>query len=138
VRPPGSSTRTKPRLQHVAASASSKLFAPASPLTEFVDPVKPRPGQDIIVKSMPSSFVRTTLDDTLRSAGIETVVICGLATHMCVDSTTRDAVTGGYKAIVPHDACASRDLPGPDGTPISARSFIVPLWQLSATASRMS
>jgi nicotinamidase-related amidase len=69
---------------------------------------------------MPSSFVKTNLDATLQDAGIETLVVTGLATHMCIDNTTRDAVSYGYKVIVVDDACASRDLPGPGGSIIPA------------------
>jgi nicotinamidase-related amidase len=82
--------------------------------------VKPRAGEEIVVKSMPSSFVKTNLDATLKAAGIETLVVTGLATHMCIDNTTRDAVSCGYKVIVVDDACASRDLPGPGGSIIPA------------------
>ncbi len=46
----------------------------------------------------------------VRTATI-TEIVAGLMTHMCVDSTTRDAVSLGCKAIVAGDACATRDLP---------------------------
>jgi len=107
-------------VQHLAASPTSPLFAPGSPNAQFVDPVKPRADEEIVVKSTPSSFVKTNLDATLEAAGIETLVVTGLATHMCIDSTTRDAVSHGYEVIVVDDACASRDLPGPGGSIVPA------------------
>lgn len=103
-------------VQHLAANPASPLFAPGSADSAFVDPVKPRPGQEIVLKGLPSSFVGTRLDALLRAAGIQSVVIAGLMTHMCVDSTARDAVSHGYKVIIAHDACASRDLPTYDGS----------------------
>jgi nicotinamidase-related amidase len=108
-------------VQHVAPSPASPLFAPGSSGWAFVDPVTPRPGHETIAKTLPSSFVRTELDAKLRAAGVETLVIAGLMTHMCVDATTRDAVSNGYKAIVAGDACATRDLPAGDGGTITAR-----------------
>ena len=69
-------------MQHLAASPTSPLFAPGSPNAQFVDPVKPRACEEIVVKSTPSSFVKTNLDATLEAAGIETLVVTGLATHM--------------------------------------------------------
>ncbi|MDA8257073.1 MAG: cysteine hydrolase family protein [Betaproteobacteria bacterium] len=102
-------------VQHLAANPASPLFAPGSADADFVDPLRPRPGQEVVVKHLPSSFVGTGLDALLRASEVQTLLIAGLMTHMCVDSTARDAVSQGYKVIVAHDACASRDLPAFDG-----------------------
>jgi len=108
-------------MQHTAPSPASPLFAPGSAGWAFVEPVTPRPGHEVVAKTLPSSFVRTELDAKLRAAGVDTVVIAGLMTHMCVDATARDAVSNGYKVIVAADACATRDLPAGDGGTIAAR-----------------
>ncbi len=99
-------------IKHVAASPKSALFAPGSPNTEIIPLLQPAQGHVVIEKPLPSSFVRTRLDSVLREAGIEMVILAGFATHMCVDSTARDAVSLGYRVIVADDACGSRDLPG--------------------------
>ncbi|MCG6873767.1 MAG: isochorismatase family protein [Betaproteobacteria bacterium] len=98
-------------VHHVAPSAKAPLFTPG---TDRVAPhglVTPRPGHQCITKTLPSSFVNTNLDATLKEKGIDTLIVTGLMTHMCVDSTARDAVSLGYKTIVAGDACATRDLP---------------------------
>ena len=91
------------------------MFAPGSAGAEIVAAVRPRAGHEVVTKGLPSSFVNTELDAKLRAAAIDTVVVAGLMMHMCVDATARDAVSRGYKVIVAADACATRDLPGPDG-----------------------
>lgn len=57
----------------------------------------------------------TELDGLLRQAGIERVVICGLATDYCVLATARDAVRLGYRTSVLTDAIAAVDLEPGDG-----------------------
>lgn len=102
-------------VQHVAANPASPVFAAGSPGIEFVDPVRPRAGQDVVVKTIPSSFHRTDLDARLRMAKVDTLLLTGIATHMCIDHTARDALALGHRVVVVGDACASRDLPDPDG-----------------------
>jgi nicotinamidase-related amidase len=102
-------------VRHLAGSPAAPLFAPGSPGAEIVAAVRPKAGHEVMSKGLPSSFVNTELDTRLRSAGIDTVVVAGLMTHMCVDATARDAMSRGYKVIIAADACATRDLPGPDG-----------------------
>jgi len=46
----------------------------------------------------------------LDAKGIEEVVVIGAMSHMCIDATSRAASDFGYKTIVVHDACATRDL----------------------------
>ena len=57
----------------------------------------------------------TELDGLLRQAGIERVVICGLATDYCVLATARDALRLGYRTSVLTDAIAAVDLEPGDG-----------------------
>ncbi|MGH8798409.1 MAG: cysteine hydrolase family protein [Caldimonas sp.] len=110
-------------VQHLAGHPSAPLFAPGSTGARIVDEVQPRAAHEVVTKALPSAFVGTELDAKLREAGIETLVVTGLMTHMCVDATARDAMSRGYKVIVAADACATRDLPGPDGATIGAREI---------------
>lgn len=52
-----------------------------------------------------SAFIGTRLDQLLRSNGIRTVVVCGVATSGCVESTIRDAFMLDYYVVVAGDAC---------------------------------
>lgn len=67
---------------------------------------------DILVEKTATSALfpgRSTLDDQLRDRGIETVVVTGTLTEVCVAGTARDAATLGYRTIVVADATAGRN-----------------------------
>lgn len=72
--------------------------------------VKPIKGEIIIEKRYPSSFRETELLSNLRDNGINELIICGMMSHMCIDTTTRQASNLGFSCIVVHDACATRAL----------------------------
>lgn len=69
----------------------------------------PRPGDIEIEKRVYSSFHGTDLEAQLRSRGIDTLVMTGLTTECCVDSTTRDAFHRDFHTFVVSDACAAYD-----------------------------
>jgi nicotinamidase-related amidase len=79
-----------------------------------IEQLAPLPGETVIEKKWPSSFVETGLAERLGGAGTS-VIFMGFMTHMCVSTTVRDALDYSYAATVVADACASRDLPGPNG-----------------------
>jgi bifunctional isochorismate lyase / aryl carrier protein len=62
----------------------------------------------ILTKHYYSAFRATALEQRLRASGTTTVVLAGFMTHICVDSTARDAFQLGFDVVVAADACASR------------------------------
>jgi len=74
------------------------------------DMVKPLASEKIFSKDAVSCFAGTGLQDYLKSIKTDTLVICGMQTHMCVEAATRAATDIGYKCILVHDACATKDL----------------------------
>lgn len=80
--------------------------APGAPGTEFDPCISLRPGDIEVVKQRYSAFVDTQLDDVLRDRGIATVVVLGLTTNVCVQSTARDAWQRDYQTITLADCCA--------------------------------
>jgi nicotinamidase-related amidase len=69
-----------------------------------------RPEDDLVVeKRRLNSFVGTDLDLTLRARGVKTLVMAGVVTQGCVESTVRDAVGHDYYVAVAEDCCASTD-----------------------------
>jgi nicotinamidase-related amidase len=74
------------------------------------DIVKPLPEEKVFSKDQVNSFAGTGLNDYLRSIKTDTLVICGMQTHMCVEAAVRAATDLGYKCILIHDACATKDL----------------------------
>lgn len=74
------------------------------------DMVKPAGNEKVFSKDEVNCFIKTGLLDYLRSTVIDTLVICGMQTHMCVEAAVRAATDLGYKCILVHDACATKDL----------------------------
>ena len=64
----------------------------------------------MIVKHFPNSFRETGLLDALRVVGATELVVAGMMTHMCVDTTVRAAADLGFACQLAGDACATRDL----------------------------
>jgi nicotinamidase-related amidase len=84
------------------------VVAPDSPEVVFSPGFEPGPGDLVVAKDCYSAFVGTDLADQLRSRGIETVLVSGLTTDVCVSSTARDAFQAGFRAITLSDCCAAR------------------------------
>lgn len=89
----------------------------------IADKVAPIEGEPIVIKNYPNSFVGTDLDARLKAAGVTNVVIVGFMTHMCINSTARGAFNLGYAVTVPAAATATRPLPAPDGSVVSAENL---------------
>lgn len=77
---------------------------------EISDRIKPTDNDKVITKRYPNSFLETDLDEYLKSIGVTELIICGMMTHMCVDTTVRAAMDYGYSVRVVADACATMDL----------------------------
>ena len=86
----------------------------------------PVPGEPVIIKNFPNSFVGTDLDARLREAPGRELILAGFMTHMCVNSTARGAFNLGYHPTVVASATATRDLP--------ARRHPVPATALQAAS----
>jgi ureidoacrylate peracid hydrolase len=69
--------------------------------------VTPRPGELVVDKHRYSGFINTDLDLILRSNGIRTIVVAGVATNVCVESTARDGFMHDYYVVVPSDGSAA-------------------------------
>lgn len=78
-----------------------------SPGFQFHDSLKILPEDPIIVKTYPSSFTKTKLDELLKEKGINTLFLCGLSSVGCVLSTYTDAASHDYKAFLVKDALLS-------------------------------
>jgi nicotinamidase-related amidase len=78
--------------------------------------VSPRAGEEVVVKDRCDAFLGTGLDARLRALGVGRLVIAGMQTEYCVDTTTRAAFAHGYKVTLAADAHSTFDsalLPAP-------------------------
>ncbi|ENO86309.1 cysteine hydrolase family protein [Thauera linaloolentis] len=89
----------------------------------IADKVAPAGGEPVVIKNYPNAFVGTDLDARLKDAGVKNLVVVGFMTHMCINSTARGAFNLGYAVAVPAAATATRPLPAPDGSVVSAASL---------------
>ena len=122
-------------IQHLSTNPESPLF-PGKPGVPHKPEVAPETGEMVMQKNVNSGFIGTNLEQWLREDKIEQVVICGLTTNHCVETTTRMAGNLGFDAVLAHDACAAHDLTGPEGTHYSADQ--VPAMSLANIASEFA
>jgi nicotinamidase-related amidase len=74
---------------------------------DIVPALAPLPEEPVIDKPGKGAFYQTDLDLMLRNRGIETLLVCGVTTEVCVHTTVREANDRGYRCLVLADACAS-------------------------------
>ena len=79
-------------------------FHPGKPGYPIHPAIAPRDGESITVKNHPSAFQDTDLDAKLRGAGIRALVVCGMQSEYCVDTSVRAAYERGYKVTLASDA----------------------------------
>ncbi|MCD6262804.1 cysteine hydrolase [Candidatus Bathyarchaeota archaeon] len=70
---------------------------------EVVPELGPVEGDYVLEKRTYSGFYETGLDPLLRGLGVDTLVLTGIHTHLCVRHTAADAFFRGYRIVVPRD-----------------------------------
>ena len=99
-------------VQHIMEFKNAPFFEIGTKGAEIFDLVKPieSPYETLVVKHKPNSFLNTILKEELDKADVKNVVICGMMTHMCVDTTVRACADFGISVTLISDACTTRDL----------------------------
>jgi len=97
-------------IQHISTRTSATFFLPNTIGAELHSCVKPTAGEVVFQKNFPNSFRGTPLLEHLRALNATQLVIAGMMTHMCIDTTTRAAVDLGFECVLASDACATRSL----------------------------
>ena len=97
-------------IQHISVIENATYFLPNTNGVLIHEDVKPLENERIIIKNFPNSFSKTTLLEELKKQDIKELVICGMMSHMCIDTTTRAAFDLGFDCIVSYDACCTKDL----------------------------
>jgi nicotinamidase-related amidase len=97
-------------IQHIAIKPNATFFLPDTEGINIHPLVEPLEEELIFQKHYPNSFRETGLLETLRENKIERLIICGMMTHMCIDTTVRAAFDLGFEVIVAQDACTTKAL----------------------------
>jgi len=74
---------------------------------DIVEDLAPHESDHVLDKTRYSAFYATPLEEQLRELGIDTVIVCGVTTNVCVESTVRDAFFRDFRIVVPSDATAA-------------------------------
>jgi ureidoacrylate peracid hydrolase len=82
-------------------------FVPGSWGWRIVDELEPEPSELVVEKPRYDAFLRTALEDELREREISTVVVSGVITNCCVDTTARSAFMRGFDVLVLADCVAT-------------------------------
>lgn len=99
-------------IQHIKSDPHADFFTKGTVGADIHADLLPmaKSHEYIVQKAFPNSFYQTELQSKLQQENIKQLVICGMMTHMCVDSTVRYAAELNYQPILIHDACTTRDL----------------------------
>jgi ureidoacrylate peracid hydrolase len=76
---------------------------------EYADGVEPHGDEYEVTKQLQNAFHGTRLETYLRTEGVETLLVCGFVSNVCVESTIRGAHERGFDVVLVEDACASYD-----------------------------
>jgi len=105
--PPHKVERGDPALRIGAPGPMGRILVRGEPGHDIIADLYPQPGEPVIDKPGKGAFYQTDLDLMLRNRGIDTLLVCGVTTEVCVNTTVREANDRGYRCIVLADCCAS-------------------------------
>jgi nicotinamidase-related amidase len=105
--PPAKLARGAPSLRIGDAGPMGRILIRGEPGHDIVPELYPRDDEIVIDKPGKGAFYATELSDTLEKYGIENLLVCGVTTEVCVNTTVREANDRGYRCVVISDGCAS-------------------------------
>jgi nicotinamidase-related amidase len=99
--------RGAPKLRIGAAGPMGRILVRGEPGHDIIDVLYPVRGEPVIDKPGKGAFYATELQLVLCNRGIENLLVCGVTTEVCVNTTVREANDRGYRCVVLGDCCAS-------------------------------
>jgi nicotinamidase-related amidase len=94
-------------VQHIWDDPAAEFMKPGTPGIEIHPAVAPNESEALVTKEFPNAFRGTELKSVLDGLGVDSLIIAGMMTSMCVDATARAAADLGYSVTVAADGCAS-------------------------------
>jgi len=105
--PPAKIERGAPSLRIGDPGPMGRILIRGEAGHDIVPPLYPIKGEIVIDKPGKGAFYATQLGDVLEEHGIENLLVCGVTTEVCVNTTVREANDRGYRCVVLADCCAS-------------------------------
>ena len=105
--PPAKRRRGRPKLRIGDAGPMGRILVDGEPGNDIVPELQPAPGEAVVVKPGKGAFWATRLHDMLGGLGVTHLILAGVTTEVCVQTTMREANDRGYDCLLIEDATES-------------------------------
>jgi nicotinamidase-related amidase len=105
--PPAKVERGAPSLRIGDPGPMGRILIRGEPGHDIIPDLYPLDSEVVIDKPGKGAFYATELSEVLEKYGIENLLVCGVTTEVCVNTTVREANDRGYRCVVISDGCAS-------------------------------
>ena len=105
--PPAKVERGAPSLRIGDPGPMGRILIRGEPGHDIIPALYPLDSEVVIDKPGKGAFYATELSEVLENYGIENLLVCGVTTEVCVNTTVREANDRGYRCVVIADGCAS-------------------------------
>lgn len=105
--PPAKVERGAPTRRIGDEGPMGRILIRGEPGHDIVDDLAPKAGEVVLDKPGKGAFHATDLEQVLRNHAVETLIVCGVTTEVCVHTTIREGNDRGYRCVAIADACAS-------------------------------